>query len=470
MKTMNPTSIQVPTPVPESVTGIVISYSNIPIISSDPSLSTPSNSHNTLDSIGSSHSSLPLPLFTKKSKQTTSLPALRLTLEAFLYGDHSSSLPEFGEWVRWSRDRGYTDSRVIISNNHLHLLASSKEEDLDVYELPYTRGGVRRPILRRSFTSVQIGILNQMLQCRNVSGGNWYCGYCPCCLRFHTDRKVFVNKGAVINRLESENVELKELIEKGEKVVNRLRRQVAGMERCGYKGLAKVFGKRLKRLEGWVDDPEKHLRYRELEIERLQSDRKVLQEHSKLIQEPHWLISVSCPTPLHVLYDAQDAWLTGRVQESGRRSSEGLQRILEGLEGKEGGFAELMRFVFRKLVVEAVQAQHPEIELTMEHQMHPFNKWDNSPDVHFLVCTKTLDGAGKVVDVSFDKQTIRRNLEVRMLTFAEFAVWAGKHWNDGCRATEFKAWKRKVLSAAETIRVSGIPEGSVDVRQVPVQE
>ena len=470
MKTMNDGS-QVLSATPESGKPFVITSSYIPIISSTAPNSTSPNTHQNPDSIESYslyHSSLP---FTKRSKQKTSSQSLLPVLQAFLYGDLTSSLPEFGKWKTWSSIRGYTNSRIIISGNRLHLLASSKKGDLDIYALPYSRGGVRQPVLRKTFTSVQIGILNQMLGCQNVSGGYEYCGYCPSCLGFHTDRKVFVNKRADIRKLESEVEELREYIRLGDGMIRSLRLKLVQEEKRGFMGLARVLSKRIVLLEGCIDDPAKHLRMREIELDRLSgSHRRELKEHSKLIQEPHWFISVSCPTPLHVLYEAQDAWLAGRVLVHGRRASEGLQRILGHLAGKESGFVELMRFVFRKLVVEAVQAQHPEIELTMEHQMHPFNKWDSAPDVHFLVCRKTQDKSGRVVEVSFDARALRLELESRMRTFAGFAVWAVKRWNGGCRAAEFKRWRRDLLAAAEAVRVSGIPEASVDVRLVPVPE
>lgn len=309
-----------------------------------------------------------------------------------------------------------------------------------------------------------------MLACKNVSGGSQYCGYCPSCLRFGTDRKVFVNKNAEMRRLESEIAELKELSEKGQKVIDRTSRQIAGWEKKGYMATAKMLKRRLVRLESWKTDPSKHLLYREDRIRRLQASGKMLNDSSKLLQLPHWMISVSCPTPLHVIYGAQDAWLAGRVPGQGRQAQESVQRILTLLEGKDGGFTELMRRVFRSMIVEAVQSQHPGIELTMEHQMHPVNKFDDAPDVHFLVCQKTLDKEGRVVDVAFNADSLRREVEARIRDFADFVEWAVKRWNGGCRATEFKRWRRNLRAGIKEIRANGIPSESVDVRLVPVAE
>lgn len=447
--------------------GVVISYHRyVPIQSSTTPYSPPSNTDNTLDSIGYSSFSTSQPSFTKNSKQTV----LASTLKTFLYWDLTSSLPEFGKWVGWSSDRRYTGSRISQSDNHLHLLCSTEKGDLDVFELPYSRGGFRKPILRKTFSAVQVGILQEMLACKNVSGGLHYCGYCPSCLRFQSGRKVFVNKSAEIRRLESEIGELKELSEKGQKVISSTEKQIVKEEKRGFKGSVRRLKRRLDRLESWKNDPSRHLLYREDRIRRLQASGKKVNDSSKLIQLPHWMLSISCPTPLHAVYSAQDAWLTGRVSGQGTRRPESVQRILTHLEGKGGGFTEIMRRVFRSLVLEAVQAQHPGIELTMEHQMHPFNKFDDAPDVHFLVCQKTLDEEGRAVDVSFDTASLRQEVEARMRCFADFVEWAVKRWNGGCRATEFKRWRKEVLAGIKEIRAEGIPCESVAVSLVPVPE
>jgi hypothetical protein len=159
-----------------------------------------------------------------------------------------------------------------------------------------------------------------------------------------------------------------------------------------------------------------------------------------------------------------------RVLSPGRRASGGLRGILDGLGVEDHGFGEIMRLLFRKMVVEAVEAQHPRVRLTMEHQLHPVNKFDDAPDVHGLICKWGRDEDGNLVEVSFDPEGIRRQLAPRMHDFAEFVVWAIRRWNRGCRATEFMDWRRRVLDGVRVLKASGIPDDCVDVALVPVQE
>ena len=151
-----------------------------------------------------------------------------------------------------------------------------------------------------------------------------------------------------------------------------------------------------------------------------------------------------------------------------------MKGLLDGLEGSPHlahGFVHLMRVLFRKLVLEAVQAQHPGIQLTMEHQLHPFNKWDSAPDFHDLVCVQANEkGSGKVVKVELDDGAICREVECRMRLLGEFVRWAIKHWNKGERSTEFKNWKKEVLKGIEVVRKSGIAPKTVDIKLRSVKE
>jgi hypothetical protein len=228
-------------------------------------------------------------------------------------------------------------------------------------------------------------------------------------------------------------------------------------------------------LEGWVGDPARQLRLRQIELDRLSGIwKRELLEHSKLIQQPHWFVSISCPTPFHGLYDAQDGWLCRRVQTSGRRTSDGVQGILDSLAGTslaDREFVHILRVLFRKRVLEAVQSLYPGIELAMEHQLHPCNKWDNAPDVHLLICKWGWDKAsGKRVEVAFDALAVHRAVEAGMRLLAEFVMWTVKRWNNGCRATAFRNWRRDVLEACAEVIKTGISGETVDVVLVPVAQ
>ena len=457
---------------------IVISYIKYTIQSSSSPAFPSSSAYQSPDSIDLSASPPSFPLITKNNNQTHPhphrLPILKEILETFLHADYSH-LPDLKKWVDWAKTNKYLNSRVIMSNKKLHLLALTQTNGIDVYELPFSQGGMRTPILRKSFTSTHLNLLERMLQCRNVSGGIGYCGYCPSCLAFHTDRKVFVNKKGNIDKLEMELEELQDLIQKGDGLINKLQLNVIKYEKRGFTVMAKHLRKKIDRLQGWIDDPQKHYRLKKIESDRITANRnRELNEHSKLIQKPHWFISISCPSSLHIIFDAKNDWMTGRILNHCRRASDAFRQLLlslQSIEYSKHNFLSIMRTLFRKLVVEAIQAQHPEIELTMEHQLHPFNKWDDAPDVHLLICQVAQDKKSKkYVEVSFDVQAILRELEGRMKTFAEFAVWAGKHWNNGCRSTEFKQWRKKVKQAAATVQSMGIPAKTVDIKLVPASE
>ena len=314
-----------------------------------------------------------------------------------------------------------------------------------------------------------------MLGCKNITGGIGYCGYCPACLSFHSYRNTFLNKKARIRKLESEMEELQELIKGGDGLIRGLKREQVKAQGKGFTGQARFFLKKISRMDGWKDKPRHHYQLREVERDRLQEiTGKVLNRNSVLIQVPHLFVSVCCPAPLHPLYEAQDGWLKGRSLAYGRRTSEELKGLLDRLDGSPHlahGFVHLMRVVFRKLVLEAVQAQHPGIQLTMEHQLHPFNKWDSAPDFHALVCTQgTEKGSGEAAKVTLDAGRICREVESRMRLLGEFVRWAIKHWNMGERSTEFRIWKMEVLKGIDVVKKSGIAPETVDIRHRSIRE
>jgi hypothetical protein len=410
---------------------------------------------------------------TKKSNQTHRHHTLSIILQTFLYNDYSHTDPVLQKWVEWSKGRGYVSGRVILSDNSILLLASTKEGGVVVYELPSKQGGHRQPVLRRSFTAHPLDVLKEMWACQNVSGGYTYCKVCPSCQAYSTDQKVFVNKKKEIKRLQGLISEVEELEKHGDRVIQREKSELKSAVRHGWhkkEGRKKAI---LERLEGWKDDPAQHRMMMEMERDRLMaSTKKELKDSALLIQVPHWFISICTPTALHALYDAQDGWLPRRVLEAGRRASpalEGVLKVLVGLEIEKRSFTDVLRLLFRKMVVEVVEAQQPRIELTMEHQLHPFNKWDFAPDVHSLVCRRGKDRSSEMaVDVAFDAEAIRRAVEVKMKAFIEFVIWAIKKWNDGNRSTEFKAWRKAVLEGAKVVLRDGIETAVVEAVQVPM--
>ena len=477
MKTPPPSSRnQSPSkPAKDANAPIVFSYNKITIPLSSTSQSSSSKPSQPIGNIGHYSSSNAFLPNTNNNKQKKTTRDLKPILESFLYSDLTSTLPELERWIRWSRTKGYIGGRIILSDNHLHLLASTKEGGIDDYQLPYSQGGVRTPILRHSFNATHLHLLERMLGCKNITGGIGYCGYCPACLSFHTYRNTFLNKKARIRKLESEMEELKDLIKGGDGLIRGLRREQVKAQTKGFTGQARFYLKKISRMEGWKDKPKHHFQIREEERDGLQEIRdKVLNCHSVLIQLPHLFVSVCCPAPLHPIYEAQDGWLKGRSLAYGRRTSEALKGILDGLEGSPHlahGFVHLMRILFRKLVLEAVQVQHPDIQLTMEHQLHPFNKWDSAPDFHALVCPQGNEkGSGKAVEVKLDAGLICREVESRMRLLGEFVRWAIKHWNMGERSTAFRNWKKQVLNGIEVVGKSGIAQETVDIRLRSIEE
>ena len=478
-KTMNPIHQDPSQPHPPPGDLVVFSYTTyIPIPTSSIPQIQPSNPYLTPDSIDDYSSSPSQTSFTKKDKQNYPRLSLKTILDTFLYSDISTDLPDFQEWLEWSKKvKGYVSSRVVISNKTPFLLVSTVEGGLDCYELPYTQGGFRSPILRKSFNPTHLSLLEQMSDCSNLTGiGSRFCRSCSACLANSTKGKVFVKKHAEIRRLERELEELGGLI-RDSGLIGRLKNTQRSALKKHYNGLAKVFGRRITKLEKWVDDPQKHFDLKSAELERLELTRwqKELAGQSKLMRVPHWFISISCPMPLHIVFKAQDAWMTGRSLDHGRRVSNGFLGLIDHLNHLSGldrqGFTQLARKVFRMLVEEAVEEAYPETELTMEHQMHPIGKFDDAPDVHFLVCEWGRDKmTGQVVRVQIDAEAVRRSLEQKLKIFSDFLTWVLKRWNGGFRATEFKEWRREVLKGIAEVKASGIHPATVDVVPVCVPE
>jgi hypothetical protein len=463
-------------------------YYNIHIQSSDSSLSNPSNPHLTPATIAfpqssSSHSSPTLfynqttsSLFPSYSSKP--IYSLYPLLENFLYSDITSDRPEFEKWVEWSKERGYKSSRIVDFKDGLYLISegSGKEDGgkgeghWDIYKLPYHhgRGGIGKPVLSDTYTSRQIHKFKMMLVCKNVSRyGYDYCGFCPRCLAYKSNNKLFAKKASEIQKLEGDIEDLKKL-EKGNAYISSRKRWQGYLEDVLLKGKkAKKFRKRTKVLERWASNPKKYILHAEKRLLKLQQAAKVLEENVKLSLEPHYFISVCTPASLHVLYNVQEAWFTPNEVEAGKKSSDALKRILKGLKGKGGGFSDTLRCVFRDLVVEAVKEavkeRYPEVELSMEHQLHPCNKWDMAPDIHFLIRRTVLD-KGVVRELPFDADVLRKAVEGKMKLFVKVARRIIKSWKGKCRATAFQKWKKDVREAEKTINETGILAETVDIQ------
>lgn len=480
MKPLNPLTNQ--TPDTSQDIGI---YSYIHIQSSDSSLSTHSNPHFTPATIAFPQSSSSHSSSTLFYNQTTSsiyssysskpIYSLYPILQTFLYSDSTSDLPEFKKWVEWSIGMGYTSSRIVDFKDGLYLISegSGKEDGgkgeghWDIYKLPYHhgRGGIGKPVLSDTYTSRQIHKFKMMWGCKNVSRyGYDYCGFCPRCLAYKSNKKLFAKKASEIQKLEGDIEDLKKL-EEGNAYISSLNKRLDYVEEVLLKGKAKAkkFRKRIKVLKRWASNPKKYILHAEKRLLKLQQAAKVLEENVKLSLEPHYFISVCTPASLHVLYNVQEAWFTPNEVEAGKKSSDALKRILKGLKGKGGGFSDTLRCVFRDLVVEAVKERYPEVELSMEHQLHPCNKWDMAPDIHFLIRRTVLD-KGVVRELPFDADVLRKAVEGKMKLFVKVARRIIKSWKGKCRATAFQKWKKDAREVEKTINETGILAETVDIQ------
>ena len=482
MKHMKPiTQSNIPSPEHEKTGQDIDIYSYIHIQSSAPSIPTTSNPPQPIDSITVTSCPSSIPSSTPNYKQTSSssysssyrhLHSLSLPLNAFLHSDSTSKLSEeLEKWKGWSIGKGYIDSRIIEIEGSLYLIAISegngKEEEghWDIYKLPYHhgQGGLPYPVLVHTFTSRYIHIFKTMLKCKNVSRRGYdYCGFCPRCLAYKSNSKVFAKKLSEIQKLEGDIEDLKKL-EKGNGLISSQQRGLAYIEKNILEGKATKLRKRIEQLKKWAIDPSKYRLQAELRLLKLQQNAKVLQENVKLAYEPHYFISLCTPTTLHELYNAQDAWGTQEGRKVDRRHTEGLKRILKGLGVKEGGFSDTLRCVFRKLMVEAVEDIHEGMELTYEQQMHPCNKYDLAPDIHFLI-RKTVVKDGVIEEVPFDIVRLKQAVECKMKRFVEVALMMIDHWYGGCRASAFENWEEKVLEEMKKLQVNGIPVETVDIQ------
>jgi hypothetical protein len=302
-----------------------------------------------------------------------------------------------------------------------------------------------------------------MLLCRNVKrSGYYYCGCCPRCLAYKSNTKLFAKKLSEIQKLEGDIEDLKKL-ENGNGLISSHERLVDHLEKNFLEGKATKLRKRIEQLKKWAIDPSKYRLQAELRLLKLQQDKKVLQEKAKLSYEPHYFISICTPTSLHTLYEAQDAWVTQEGRKTARRHTEGLRRILKGLGVKEEGFSDTLRCVFRKLMVKAVEDMHKGIELTYEQQMHPCNRYDLAPDLHFLI-RKTVVKDGVIEEVPFDIVSLKQAVETQIKEFMDVALKMIDHWYGGCRAKAFENWENKVWEEMKKIQLNGIPVETVDIQ------
>jgi hypothetical protein len=269
--------------------------------------------------------------------------------------------------------------------------------------------------------------------------------------------------------------ELDELIQKGDVVIEVVKRRLRFAERNNHKVRVRQLKKQVSRLELWSPDPAGYRRLMDHERGRLSAtlkDKELL-KNATLIKEPHWMVSACFPLPLHALFDVRDDWMRGMTRSCGRRASERVKTALAMLDGLATceRFTDTLRLLFRRLVVQDVHAQHPDIGLTSANQLHPFNKWGSSPDIHFLICKLGRDrSTSRLIEVSFDHKTLLPSLESAMLTLSEFAMWASKHWHGGCRAVEFNQWRRDVAQGHAALAAFGIAPEALDIRLVTVKD
>jgi len=484
------------------------------VISSDSHISTPVNPHNPLATIAYSPSSTSNTSSTKNYKQDSSLPSpssipplpditlsldnsqsstppppdLTILLEYFLFSDLTTDRPDLEKWKN-----GYKDSRIITdkSSNYLIVPVRSginggsgirEERDIDceeghwdIFKIPdKSHGGLKELVFCRTFTSKQIDDLEKMMGCEyDPEHGKYPCQICPKCLRNKSKRRNFVNQRAEIRRQEEIISDLEKWI-KDKGYISELRKEFVRLYKSGHKHRARIWRSRIGRLEEGISNPQTNIFYAELSLEKLQQKAKILKDSAELSDEPHSFISVCTPSPLHVLYDAQDEWFDQEAPKPIEKHSPAIRGILEGLEGKEMGFRDMLRYAFRYLAVDAVKKQFPEVELTYEQQMHPFGKYDLAPDVHFLIRNTVLE-AGDIRELSFDVNTLRKDVGDNMKIFKEFVLWMIMRLNkadstsvDGkkkkCRATAYVNWKMRVEKAAEEIETRGISAKTVDIR------
>lgn len=210
-----------------------------------------------------------------------------------------------------------------------------------------------------------------MLACRNVSGNGYkYCKICSACLNFQSYRNTFVNNKSEIRRLDSEIYDLDWVISRipeGKTVVDLksdMESKIENYEKEGNSIACRLQRLTLKTIEKVGDTPEKSRHYKSLERERFKVAGKLLKPNSKLIQVPHFFISISCPAPLRSVFNASEEWFPERTLLHGRRTPETIQGILESLRDREGSFDTHVRYIFRKLVIHAVKELHPELTLS----------------------------------------------------------------------------------------------------------
>jgi hypothetical protein len=73
---------------------------------------------------------------------------------------------------------------------------------------------------------------------------------------------------------------------------------------------------------------------------------------------------------------------------------------------------------------------------------------------------------GKLVPVTFDQAKLTASFTEVFNTMADFALWAVKRWNKGCRETDFLEWRRKALKGIGRLKAEGIGSKCVDVETV----
>jgi hypothetical protein len=469
-------------PTPQNTCGEGIDI-NTTVISS----SHTSNSHPTTDSIV-----LPLPFLSPSSTSTfdnntlssytshSTKPLLPLPLlfNTFLSSDLTQTSPKLGKWKR------YKNGRIICSEDCHYLIVKDKrsgnegkgsgnKEKWDIFRLP-KNDQEELPVHCNTFTSSKILNFKKMLDCKNVTGkGFYFCQHCPRCLNYKSDGKIFVRKSSAIRREEEFINDLKEW-ERDNRYLSNLQNEHDYLEKSGYIRDAGVLRNRIKRLEEGMADSKWQIFYAEQYLERLYKKKKMVKGSAKLSNEPHFYISICTPRPLDVLYNAVDDWFEREVPKPSTRTSTPIQGILKGLEGKEAGFSDMLRFAFSKLVKEAVEETCSVKAMTYICQLHPFNKYGPSPDMHFLIRGRSLEG-GSIRPLSFNQKDLLDAVEVKMHIFLEFVNLLIRELNKIKNRTfrssntswseeTFRDWRKSVKEAEKTFKTKGIPTQAVDIQ------
>ena len=378
----------------------------------------------------------------------------------------------------WVNGNGYEGGRIIYSNTNPILLASSSSGGIDVFSIPQGRGGQRIPQQLLSFRHSDITHLTKILSCLNVTGVPLYddyrdfCGHCPLCQAWKTETKSYENNRGNINQYRNDLLLLNQLLKEGHSLIVKQRKAVEWLSNTSHWKDAERERRILSKLEKWFGNEKWAKKITEMGIRRLEGlDHKELRDNSKLIQKDHWFLSISIPMLLHILFETHKGWLMDQKWDVSRRTSTTLKKVIRLLRksnsDKSHTFDRILVELFKLLSVEVVTSLNPSIELTMEYQPHPYGAYDNSPDLHFLICTWGRDVVtGKMVPVQFDRVKLMASFTEAFNQMADFALWAAKRWNKGCREAGFRKWRTEANKGIGRLKSEGIGSKCVDLQTI----